>query len=661
MPVWTIVLALLIGAAAAAGTFLPVFGNGTAYFRGAGAGWPFLFVAGLAVIGAIDLARGNPAGLGAVAGAAVAMAGMAGLLVHDVVDSHARFGPGTAAFGVGGTLGLIGLGSLSATTQARRARAPGWVGAAVGVAGIVWAVAHAVPYADGFRWGSTWESFDIGGSRVVVAIWFLVSVLVFVAAAVRRTVGSLGAALGVALFWSAMWTHSSLLDGTASTLGFAPGHFGLVGAASLTAVVVTAGGLLLLRTELDGAGSATPPGAPSPAFGAPMPPGPRLAPVRPVALVAVLGLVTALVLGVVGTTERHEWPSSGDGYTYEDADGYHDGYEDEGYDPAGDESYAPADDTTYGTTGDDTTSENDSGGAATVPVSSCPVDETRPHLERYWQDGDTIHVVVTIITTCRSPQVLADPDASFGLYAAGESFAAATFDLSRQPIAVPAEGSSGEVELVFRPQSATVNTTALAHIRLADRSAPASTGLDIRYEFRCEPDPDDTGTSSPDPVSSNGGVDLDGAEQVDYPANEADTLPSVGAVHGDDALAELRRIATSDRPFVEAALFDRWVPQLSSKTVGITDKHTGVTYGDAGDILDHYLGLRARYPDLRLVNSSTYSSFKLQDYWVIIDADAFDSAEAANAWCDAQGFDPTECYAKRINNGPYEGNTKTRE
>ena len=52
----------------------------------------------------------------------------------------------------------------------------------------------------------------------------------------------------------------------------------------------------------------------------------------------------------------------------------------------------------------------------------------------------------------------------------------------------------------------------------------------------------------------------------------------------DNALAELRRIATSDRPFVEAALFDRWVPQLSSKTVGITDKHTGVTYGDAGDI-----------------------------------------------------------------------------
>lgn len=125
-----------------------------------------------------------------------------------------------------------------------------------------------------------------------------------------------------------------------------------------------------------------------------------------------------------------------------------------------------------------------------------------------------------------------------------------------------------------------------------------------------------------------------------------------------DALTQLKQYAAADRAEVSSELQDHWVAQLSSKKVGgVAD---GVTY-DASMVLRDHLALRARYSPVNLVWSGDWGSFKYPDYWVTVFAQPFDTADAANAWCDQEGLDKDSCYAKRIRaTGPVEGNTKVR-
>ena len=62
-----------------------------------------------------------------------------------------------------------------------------------------------------------------------------------------------------------------------------------------------------------------------------------------------------------------------------------------------------------------------------------------------------------------------------------------------------------------------------------------------------------------------------------------------------------------------------------------------------------------------LTRSERFTSFRARDYWVTLAAKPFDSAEAANAWCVAEGLAPDDCFAKRLSHteGP-SGNTRPR-
>lgn len=120
----------------------------------------------------------------------------------------------------------------------------------------------------------------------------------------------------------------------------------------------------------------------------------------------------------------------------------------------------------------------------------------------------------------------------------------------------------------------------------------------------------------------------------------------------------LQQQVEGDRPQVEA-LVDSWVPQLSAKAVGL--EADGIIYG-YGEILDNFNSLKARYPQALLLRSDDYVNYELNGYWITVMPITYSSGVAANSWCDDQGIDPDNCYAKllRLTGGP-DGTTLLRK
>jgi serine/threonine-protein kinase len=135
-------------------------------------------------------------------------------------------------------------------------------------------------------------------------------------------------------------------------------------------------------------------------------------------------------------------------------------------------------------------------------------------------------------------------------------------------------------------------------------------------------------------------------------ASSAPTAPST-AVPAD----ELQRRLDGDTATVES-LVGKWIPQLSSKREG--DVVGGTRY-DAAAVLADFRSWQERVPSSVLTRSERFTSFRGQDYWVTLAAEPFDTAEAANAWCDSKGLPPGDCFAKRLSHseGPG-GNTRPR-
>lgn len=119
---------------------------------------------------------------------------------------------------------------------------------------------------------------------------------------------------------------------------------------------------------------------------------------------------------------------------------------------------------------------------------------------------------------------------------------------------------------------------------------------------------------------------------------------------------DLQQQVAVDRSVAEA-LVGYWVPQLSSKRLGLTVH--GVTF-DYPEILADFQALRTRFPNSVLIRSDDYSSYR-PGYWVTVLAETYPSADAANAWCDANGFAAEDCYAHRLSHTDSPGgNSKPR-
>ena len=169
---------------------------------------------------------------------------------------------------------------------------------------------------------------------------------------------------------------------------------------------------------------------------------------------------------------------------------------------------------------------------------------------------------------------------------------------------------------------------------------------------------DDSGaTAAPSaPPSAAPTEDPTGGEtrgQGDDPTGEA----SDGALPDDPAEA-LRQRIDSDASAVAADIEGSWVPQLSSKKVGLEAE--GRTW-DEQAILDEHERLREEHPRVKLLWSGDYASFKSKDFYVTIVGITFDDPDQALAWCGSHGLDADSCYAKKISTtGGHEGTTKTR-
>ena len=122
------------------------------------------------------------------------------------------------------------------------------------------------------------------------------------------------------------------------------------------------------------------------------------------------------------------------------------------------------------------------------------------------------------------------------------------------------------------------------------------------------------------------------------------------------SLAELQRIANDDRPSVTRGLADLWVPQISSKRLGIVAEGTVWNYTK---ILNEHLQLRAQFPGARLLWSGNWSTFDAPDFWVTIAGDTFADADGALKWCTRNNLDRDHCYAKIVSTThPVKGSTR---
>lgn len=123
-----------------------------------------------------------------------------------------------------------------------------------------------------------------------------------------------------------------------------------------------------------------------------------------------------------------------------------------------------------------------------------------------------------------------------------------------------------------------------------------------------------------------------------------------------NSLARLRAIAADDRPVVSSYFTDVWVPQISSKRVGL--KAEGTTW-DNTKILTEHLRLRQQFPNVKLLWSGDWSTFDGPNFWVTIVGLSSPYYEDVLGWCRQQGFDRDHCFAKMVSTWrPVEGTTK---
>lgn len=122
------------------------------------------------------------------------------------------------------------------------------------------------------------------------------------------------------------------------------------------------------------------------------------------------------------------------------------------------------------------------------------------------------------------------------------------------------------------------------------------------------------------------------------------------------SLARLRAIANEDRPSVSVVLADRWIPQISSKRVGLVAK--GITW-DNEAILDEHLRLRSIYPDVKLLWSGDWSTYDGPNFWITVVGLWSNNPYEVLGWCTQQGFDRDNCIAKIVSTThPIAGSTK---
>lgn len=126
------------------------------------------------------------------------------------------------------------------------------------------------------------------------------------------------------------------------------------------------------------------------------------------------------------------------------------------------------------------------------------------------------------------------------------------------------------------------------------------------------------------------------------------TVPSIDPETA--AQQQIQQIVAADRNRV-AGILGQWVPQLSSKQVGLADPedpwYPGQPYTNQM-ILQAYKNYQQQYPSAMMVPSSDYPSFTFPGYWVVVLEMPFSTQDEALDWCDARGISRNNCIGTKI-------------
>lgn len=170
--------------------------------------------------------------------------------------------------------------------------------------------------------------------------------------------------------------------------------------------------------------------------------------------------------------------------------------------------------------------------------------------------------------------------------------------------------------------------------------------------FSKDSDDPDTVASTTEPTNSASDDGSAAASQPPEPTETESALP-------DDPKKALEQLADSDGKTAKSELNGKWVPQLSSKKVGL--KAEGKTW-DEESILEEFEGLREEFPRVKLIWSGDFGSFKEDNFWVTVVGIGYDDPEDALSWCSSHGLGPDSCYAKQLNtSGGHEGTTRLQD
>ena len=154
---------------------------------------------------------------------------------------------------------------------------------------------------------------------------------------------------------------------------------------------------------------------------------------------------------------------------------------------------------------------------------------------------------------------------------------------------------------------------------------------------------DNATVSSPEPVAED----------------QQDTEPDQSGIGGDEE--ELDQKVEEDKVVVDQNLLGKWVPQISSKKVGM--EADGQVW-DEDAIYDEHQELANEYgvSQVLLLKSEDYASYRQPGFYVTVIDSSYDDPDDALQWCRFHSLDADHCYAKQINTtGGPDGTTRLQE
>ncbi|MBH0779596.1 hypothetical protein [Nocardia bovistercoris] len=256
-------------------------------------------------------------------------------------------------------------------------------------------------------------------------------------------------------------------------------------------------------------------------------------------------------------------------------------------------------------------------------IMDCPADPTLS-VREFRAAGDAVDLTVDITAACPSGDVLSGSATRLTVVSTAATVATGEFDLSTAPVVI----ATDSVRRVFRFPAGTFWTPANA----------VSAGA-LRVGI----------------VESGARPDLVATQASPSTAQVSTARPVIVGAADREAAAGLSATAESDRAVLQRDLLNRWVPQISSKRLGLVAE--GRTWTDS-EILREHLDLRARHPEARLLWSGSWSTFSYPDFWITVVGIAYTDPQAALGWCAAHGFDGDHCYAKLVSTThPVQGST----